>query len=381
MAGPNYNPWRAEDAQGREHNDKHPPSSEHPRTIGCSSPDSDLKEAVVVVGMHRSGTSLCMNVLKVMGIRVDEDLIPADANNEQGYFESRRILELNEDVLACLGATWHTLLSVSLGENWADRSVLDPAKQQLAALISTRVNQNSRVWGLKDPRISLMLPMYDQVFAACCVRPKYVLCLRDPRSVSMSLMHRNRFPYIFSELLWLEYTITAAKVAADRLKAIIQYENWFENGFEQARLLAEALGISENRDDNSLKEVVEMVVNPSLDHGSYKARAFELSCTESIYRLLQAGNVPAAIAAFSEVQQALTEIAHSASYNRKAEHGRSSAGTHITCQLFWCTAQQAVFHEVDSSRVETEITSVRKVIQLPIPEGLDSITRIRLDPA
>lgn len=202
----------------------------HPSAPGeCGTDRPRLKAAVVVLGMHRSGTSLCMNVLKAMGTQVDEDLIPGDEHNERGYFESRRILELNESILVYMGANWHTLPSLSLGDGWENNPVLDAAKRKLMALVKARVDQCQGVWGFKDPRISLMLPLYEQVFAACGVEPQYILCIRDPRSVATSLMRRNGFPYLFSELLWLEHTLTAAKSAGNRLKAVVEYENWFQD--------------------------------------------------------------------------------------------------------------------------------------------------------
>ena len=361
---------RGEDAQGSRNENVPQSSAEGP----------ELKAAVVVLGMHRSGTSLCMNVLKAMGIRIDEDLMPGDEHNERGYFESQRIVELNESILVGLGANWHTFLSLSVGDGWENNPILDPAKQRLMALVKARIGQSQGVWGFKDPRISLMLPLYDQVLAACRVEPQYVLCIRDPRSVATSLMRRNGFPYLFSELLWLEYTLTAARVAGNRLKAVVEYENWFQDGIKQAELLGKALGLSCDVAAGSLRAEVEAIVAPALNHGDYETRPFELTCTESIYQLVQEGSFSAAVSAYAEVQEALALVARSVLYHDKSEHRGASVTPRITCQLFWCTTKDDAFHESDSSRVELDVSPIRRIVQLPIPKGLVSLSRLRLDP-
>ena len=316
-----------------------------------------------------------------MGTQVDEDLIPGDEHNERGYFESRRILELNESILVYMGANWHTLPSLSLGDGWENNPVLDAAKRKLMALVKARVDQCQGVWGFKDPRISLMLPLYEQVFAACGVEPQYILCIRDPRSVATSLMRRNGFPYLFSELLWLEHTLTAAKSAGNRLKAVVEYENWFQDGLKQAGLLSKALGLPTDVAAASLRAALEEIVAPALNHGDNETRAFELSCTESIYRLVRDGSFSAAVSAYGEVRRTLALVAAPVLHSDKAKHPGAPAAPRIICQLFWCTTKEDEFYESDSSRVELEVTPIRRIVQLPIPKGLVSLSRLRLDPA
>src|ERR1039458_4409781 len=150
-------------------------------------------EVIGVLGMHRSGTSLCMGLLQALGVRLDDDLIPGDANNEPGYFESRELVELNDGILRTLGATWHTLFSLEIPGGWADDPALLPAKKALRDLITRKVVNGHGAWGFKDPRITVLLPLYEQVFAECGLRPRYILCIRAPRAVARSLKNRNQF--------------------------------------------------------------------------------------------------------------------------------------------------------------------------------------------
>ncbi len=83
----------------------------------------------VVLGMHRSGTSLCMNILALLGIRMSADLLPANKFNERGFFESREILQLNESILRAIGLTWHSIPPSGFHEDWIDDPAIEDAKQ------------------------------------------------------------------------------------------------------------------------------------------------------------------------------------------------------------------------------------------------------------
>ena len=56
------------------------------------------RSAIVILGMHRSGTSALAGVLNMLGCDLPETLMPANAYNEKGYFESNAIRLLNDRV-------------------------------------------------------------------------------------------------------------------------------------------------------------------------------------------------------------------------------------------------------------------------------------------
>ena len=64
------------------------------------------RSVIVVLGMDRSGTSLCTQILHLLGMELSEDLIGPDAHNAKGYFESNAVYECNEKLLLALGSHW-----------------------------------------------------------------------------------------------------------------------------------------------------------------------------------------------------------------------------------------------------------------------------------
>ncbi|HBF30127.1 hypothetical protein [Rhizobium sp.] len=66
----------------------------------------ELGTCVVVLGMHRSGTSAISGAFVALGAGSPKTFMSADANNEKGYFESLAIMRINDDVLKSAGSFW-----------------------------------------------------------------------------------------------------------------------------------------------------------------------------------------------------------------------------------------------------------------------------------
>lgn len=379
-------PWRGADAGASAWN------GTDNATVQCEPGSAATRGIVVTLGMHRSGTSLCMNLLQAMGVRLDADLIPGDANNEPGYFESRELVELNEGIFRTVGATWHTLFSLAMPDGWADNPALLPAKKALRDLITRRLGNGLAPWGFKDPRTTVLLPFYKQVFDECGLEPRYILCIRDPRAVARSLKKRNQFPSLLSELLWLDYTMPAIQLAGQRLQAIIVYEKWFQDAIGQAESLMRAVGLGDTV--GRLDAIVQQVVAPTLNHADAQAGDYELACSRSVYEFLLAGNLNRAAEAFAETWQVIRLVMGPAAA-REALAARNGApratarqgeqeqsmqrNGRIMSQAFW-RSEGGEFEELASARAFTEEGSARRVVRIPIP-GLTSRSQLRLDPA
>jgi len=57
------------------------------------------KRIVVIIGMHRSGTSVIARGLKVLGVTLGDNLMPPGEDNPKGYWEDLDINELNVELL------------------------------------------------------------------------------------------------------------------------------------------------------------------------------------------------------------------------------------------------------------------------------------------
>jgi len=73
-----------------------------------SSPDSSKgkRQAVLVLGMHRSGTSALAGVIARLGAALPKTQVRADLNNKRGYGESSELVQFHERLLASAGSGW-----------------------------------------------------------------------------------------------------------------------------------------------------------------------------------------------------------------------------------------------------------------------------------
>src|SRR5438105_11535579 len=103
---------------------------------------------VAIVGMHRSGTSLVAQALTKAGLYLGrpEDLIPASADNADGYWEHAGFHRLNESVLAELGGGWDSPPVVPA--RWRDDVRLRPFEAEAKRLVG-ELDRNGP-WGWKD---------------------------------------------------------------------------------------------------------------------------------------------------------------------------------------------------------------------------------------
>ena len=70
---------------------------------------------LLVLGMHRSGTSVLTRVLSLLGADLPTHLLPANDGNESGYWESEELSRLQDELLASLNLAWDRSGAVPAG--------------------------------------------------------------------------------------------------------------------------------------------------------------------------------------------------------------------------------------------------------------------------
>src|SRR6516164_8769546 len=62
--------------------------------------------AVIVLGMHRSGTSAVTRVVSLLGADLPKNLLPPSLTNELGYWESSDLMTIHDELLSSGGSKW-----------------------------------------------------------------------------------------------------------------------------------------------------------------------------------------------------------------------------------------------------------------------------------
>lgn len=155
---------------------------------------------VVVLGMHRSGTSALTRMLALAGAALPRKLLVPRAENPRGFWESIDVLALNERLLHGLGASW----SNPPGSDAVaphDRAAFE---RDLAVYLRNEFG-GRRTGVLKDPRMALLASTWRDALAACGYRPVFVVPVRHPLEVARSLAARDGLALLDGIALWDAY--------------------------------------------------------------------------------------------------------------------------------------------------------------------------------
>jgi hypothetical protein len=201
---------------------------------GFASADRSL---VVVLGMHRSGTSALTEVLGGMGRRLSpaEHLATDHPGNERGHFEDRRMVEVNDWILRRHGATWDDPWPMARAQ---------PDRDELERVCAMWHTLNEEKCGLiKDPRLCLTLPWWQAAWGSD-VRVTYVMIVRHPSQVAESLQARDGLPPLIGELMWLEYVTRTLQHTRGSHTPLVRHSDLMERPERTVRRLAEDLEVS-----------------------------------------------------------------------------------------------------------------------------------------
>jgi len=181
----------------------------------------EKKKLVVVLGMHRSGTSVIARGLKVLGVELGDNLMSPAEDNPKGFWEDLDINTLNVEMLNFLNSDWHFLTPIQP----QDVELLRSNGYLLRAVELLREKTNSiPVFGFKDPRLAKLLPLWKEVFANDQYETHYILTTRNPLSVCSSLAKRNNFEPEKGYLLWLEHVINSLTGTEGESCVLVDYD-------------------------------------------------------------------------------------------------------------------------------------------------------------
>jgi len=223
-----------------------------------------MRKCVLVLGMHRSGTSLLTGMLNLMGVYLGKDLMSPNEFNPKGYFENFEIYRINEGILSKLKSSWDSMEELPSG--WINRKELSPYKKKLKKIISEEF-KFSNVFALKDPRICLLLPLYIHILGELKIEVRYIILKRKEIEIAESLRKRDKFSLFKSFRLFKKYEYNIIKYTHDKKKIEIDFDDIITNPKKIILLLREFLGLKLKIDEKFLK-IIKNFVDPKLRHYS-----------------------------------------------------------------------------------------------------------------
>ena len=130
---------------------------------------SQEKTALMILGMHRSGTSALARICNLLGYDLGSTIALPKSDNALGFWENDEVCQLTEELRDVCHAEF----------------------------------QDSLNWCVKDPRSSHLLPIWIDLLSSMNVRPLVVIAFRNPLAVASSLAKRNNLSLNHACMAWL----------------------------------------------------------------------------------------------------------------------------------------------------------------------------------
>ena len=215
---------------------------------------------ILVLGMHRSGTSLVAQLIAKWGAYMGEEIMEANEFNEDGYWEDMKLFRFHEKILKEQSNTWYAppeiLNTDKLIEEYGDE----------AKLLVEQMDRKNQVWCWKDPRLIVLFDFWKKILDGRDI--VYILSNRDPKAIALSLKKRDKMSYSISLLVW---EVTMIKILQSLKKTdkylFIYYEKLLAQPQKECKKLFNYLceTISIKREGHILHDMTG-VVKPSLNH-------------------------------------------------------------------------------------------------------------------
>ena len=220
---------------------------------------------LLILGMHRSGTSLLAGSCRLLGADLGDRMMEAGQDNVMGFWEHDEIVHIHDQILGRLGFAWDDVRA--LPDKWWTYQMIQPQRAALKAVLQ-RDFGSTPLGCVKDPRLCRLLPLWQEILKELDWQPFYLLASREPGEITASLKSRNGFSAEKSALLTLRYTLDAEAASRGGSRATVDYGALLKDWRAVLRPAWEKLGLAWPSDTARLDAGMERFVHKELRHHS-----------------------------------------------------------------------------------------------------------------
>lgn len=225
-------------------------------------------QAVIVTGMHRSGTSALTRVLNLLGCVLAGEVLGPGDGNERGHWESLEAVRLNDEILESAGSNWQDWGAIN--EDWRNSSLRSVTIDKIAKLVKNQATLGPLI-AIKDPRICRLVDLWIEAMMSENIEPLVILMVRNPLEVAASLGHRDLMTPGYAQLLWLRHVLDAEYLSRGRRRVVCRYDELLSNWGGVVGKIKYKLGITFPRNVPATHLQIEEFLNS--DHRHHEASA------------------------------------------------------------------------------------------------------------
>jgi hypothetical protein len=232
------------------------------------------KRAILILGMHRSGTSALTRMFALTGAALPNDLMMPMPDNPLGFWESNTISLINDSILRSIGSAWDSINLTSIPDY-----IYKMNESGLVDVLSEEYNGKNFIV-LKDPRISLMIKLWSNVLQRAGYSTDCVIIFRNPLDVAESLYNRNKMPRKYGVLLWTRYMISILESITNG--KFVTFDEITENPMDTMRAISDDLAMSNlDLSDKSTNEI-EKFIDKQLNHNKNIGNIYNIHIDDAL---------------------------------------------------------------------------------------------------
>jgi hypothetical protein len=238
-------------------------------------PAESAKQArtcILVLGMHRSGTSAFARVASLLGAALPQVLNTGTVGDPVDHWEPLPLVECHDEMLWETGGRWCDWRAFLLDDSAA--GLLARFKDEISGILAEQFG-SAPLFVLKDPRISRFVPLYRDILTELAIAPRYLLVLRNPLAVMMSLRTRDDMTPDFAALLWLRHMLDAERATRGEPRAIASYERLMADWRPVMAGVAAGLGLDWPIPPQTAAATIDAFLQPAMQHQSFTDRDLE----------------------------------------------------------------------------------------------------------
>jgi hypothetical protein len=223
-----------------------------------------VQQSVIILGMHRSGTSAMAGALRLLGVDFGPSLTPpVDTENPTGDCEHPEVVGCHERLLAATRRGWDD--PRGLPRNWQATESAAAIRKELAGLLR-RDFCDSTLWAVKDPRMCRLLPLWLEILADLECAPRFIVVHRPLVEIAASLERRHGFSARKAALLWADHVLSAERHTRGHPRVFVSFDRLLSDPEGTMRAVGDTLELRWPRPSSEATAELRELVSPSLRH-------------------------------------------------------------------------------------------------------------------
>ncbi|MGB1187822.1 MAG: hypothetical protein ACPG3Y_06905, partial [Cycloclasticus pugetii] len=214
---------------------------------------------ILILGMHRSGTSALSGTLNLLDVYLGTELMKPMEQNAKGFYENTHLYKVNEKLLKQMNSRWD--------DDFYTESKLNAVEDttELEEILKQEF-QYSQLFAIKDPRLTYLFPIYTKALTNMGVDIKVIIPFRNPLEVADSLKTRNQFSQEKGLLLWAYHFLLSEKLSRGMPRAFTHFDELVQSPQTVIKQIDQKLKLDLNSKYGTKKDQIADFLTPGLKH-------------------------------------------------------------------------------------------------------------------